>query len=109
MKGCCTISHEFNHIAGPRSVYAKVVLTLEPAESFEFASAVRWPDGNFDDWVVDGILDALFCLQHRPAIAARFRLQEVGWHPVNSAPIAYYWAAKNAVAGYLTSREQEMS
>jgi hypothetical protein len=101
----CTVSHEFNRALGPRSSYGKVVLSIYPSETFSFTSAVQWPDENWDNWVIDGILDAIFCVQHRPLLGVAFRLLEIGYHPVNSAPIAYYWAAKNAVTGFLSSRE----
>jgi hypothetical protein len=106
LRGVFTVSYEYNRVVGPRSIYAKVVLCAGPAESFSFKSEVRWPAENLDDWVVDGILDALFCVQHRPLLGAEFRLTEVGYHPVHSAPIAYYWAAKNAVLSHLSAREE---
>ena len=96
-----TVSHECNHVTGPRSIYAKVTLSISPCEVFEFDSTAKWPEENYDHFVLDGILDALFGCDHTPMLAARFVLQEVAWHPVNSAPIAYYRAAKIIVKSLL--------
>jgi hypothetical protein len=99
--GMSTVTYEYDRIVGPRSIYGKVVLAIEPADTFLYKSSARWPEDNYDPWVIDGILDALFSTQHKPLIGARFELKEIDWHPVNSAPIAYYWAARNAVTGVL--------
>ena len=105
LPGMSTVTYECNRIVGARSIYGKVVIAIEPADTFLFLSSVQWPSGdNCDQWVIDGILDALFCTRHKPMVAARFELKEIAWHPVNSAPIAYYWAAKNAIAGIVSSQ-----
>src|SRR5258708_7775605 len=53
------IAYEYNRVVGPRSVYARVKIAIEPHDSFLFVSRVKWPDGSYDDLVMDGILDAL--------------------------------------------------
>ena len=100
-----TVSHESDRVLGPRSSYAKLTLSISPHDSFVFESRAKWPEENYDRWVLDGILDALFGLDHKPPIAARFVLQEVGWHPVNSAPIEYYRAAKAIVRSVIFGSE----
>jgi hypothetical protein len=104
LQGLSTVTQEYTEVRGPRSIYGKVVIGIQPADDFTFVSSATWPSENYEAWVIDGILDALFCVQHKPLLGARFDLKEIGWHPVNSAPIAYYWAAKNAVAGMLASQ-----
>ena len=101
LPGMVTIGDEYNRVVGPRSIYAKVGIQITPCDEFLFESAVQWPDaGNHDDLVLDGILDALVGWE-RGLLVARFALVEVGYHPVHSAPIAYYRAAKRAVQSLL--------
>jgi translation elongation factor EF-G len=106
LPGICTVSHEFNRFLGPRSRFARVALSVEPADEFEYRSKVDWPFDNYDEWVIDGILDALIGAQHRPLIGATFTLIDVGYHPVDSSPIAFYLAAKSAVASLLATLER---
>lgn len=102
-----TLTHEFDRAVGPRSVYARVTLSVSPNDTLIFESKARWPDGcDWDGWVIDGIIDALIGCQHKPLLAARFELQEVVVHPVNSSPMAFYWAAKGAVSAVLLQLRQ---
>lgn len=101
LTGMVTVGYEYNRAVGPRSLYAKVSILVTPSDEFVFESKARWPDtGNHDDLVLDGILDALFGWE-RGLLVARFVLEDVGYHPVHSAPIAYYRAAKRAVHSLL--------
>jgi hypothetical protein len=106
--GLVTVGYEYERVVGPRSVYGRVSIVVSPCETLEFESRVKWPDGaNYDQMVLDGILDALVGWGYRP-IVARFELAEIGWHPVNSAPIAYYRAAKRAVRSLLTEAGERL-
>lgn len=100
-----TVSYEYNRVVGPRSIYAKVSLSISPNEVFAFESKARWPQENYDLWVLDGILDALFGSDHKPPLSARFVLEEVGWHSVQSSPMAYYRASKIIVRSVLVGVE----
>ena len=101
LRAFITVTHEINRITGPRSIYAKVTLSIFPHDSFAFESKVQWPEENYDRFVLDGILDGVFGWDLKPPLAARFVLQEVGWHSVNSAPIAYYQVSKTIVRSVL--------
>jgi hypothetical protein len=100
-RGIITVAHECNTVVGPRSIFARVKLSLCSNDSFVFESRVRWPEENYDRWVLDGVLDALFGVDNKPPLGVRVVLLEAGWDPVNSAPIAYYRAAKIAVRSAL--------
>lgn len=100
-RGMVTVGHEYERVLGPRSMYAKVSLSICTSEVFAFESRAQWPEENYDRWVLDGILDSLFGWDSKPVLGARVVLEDVGWHPVNSAPIAYYRAAKIAVRSAL--------
>jgi hypothetical protein len=101
-----TVNYEYNRVVGPRSLFAKVSLSISPHDSFAFESKARWPEENYDTWVIDGILDALFGWDHKYPLGARFVLEEVGWHSVYSAPIAYYRAAKIIVRSVLVGSDE---
>ena len=101
LTGMVTIGYEYNRVVGPRSIYARVSILVTPSDDFVFESSVQWPGmGNHDDLILDGILDALFGWEFG-LLVARFELVDVGYDPVHSAPIAYYWAAKRAVHSLL--------
>jgi hypothetical protein len=105
--GIFRVGYEYNSCVGPRSIYGRVVLSIARSQSFAFASKVEWPAGlgNQEELVLDGILDALFGRQ-RELLVARFELEEIGYHPVNSAPIGYYWAARRIVESVLAQPYQ---
>ena len=98
--GTVTVGYEYNRCVGPRNVYARVVLSIRYSKTFSFQSNANWPGGNHDDLVLDGILDALFGWQPE-MLVANFELVEVGYDPIHSEPIAYYWAAKRIVESVL--------
>ena len=106
-RGMVTVSHEYSRVTGPRSIYASVTLSVSANEDFAFESRAHWPEANYDHWVLNGILDALFGHDHKPVLGVRVVLTDVGWHSVNSAPIAYYRAAKIAVRSALRLDEDE--
>src|SRR5262245_5642702 len=106
LDGMYDIGYEYNRIVGARSVFGRVKLSIEPNDVFSFRSKVTWPSGNHDDMVLDGILDALVGWEYKLPVA-QFSLVDIGWHPIHSAPIAYYWAAKRAVSSWLIGRGQD--
>jgi hypothetical protein len=38
-----TVEEKFSRVYGPRSAFARITLTGEPAEGFDFRSEVQWP------------------------------------------------------------------
>jgi hypothetical protein len=96
-----TVGYEYERVVGPRSIYGRVSIRVSSCATLEFESRVKWPDGdNYDQMVLDGILDALSGWGYR-FVVARFELLEIGWHPVYSSPIGYYRAAKRAIRSLL--------
>ncbi|HTU89193.1 MAG TPA: hypothetical protein VMF69_03765 [Gemmataceae bacterium] len=95
-----TVEEKFSRICGPHMAFARIILTGEPGESFDFRSVVQWPaePQRYDAAVVDGLLDELLATNLGPAIMkVRFVLREIGWHEVDSSPNAFYQAARIAV------------
>ncbi|HEY7311067.1 MAG TPA: hypothetical protein VH643_17010 [Gemmataceae bacterium] len=94
-----TVEETFTRVYGPRGAFARVTLTGEPAEVFEFRSEVQWPfePHLYDGAVVDGLLDELIATNLGPTVTKiRFVLREIGWHDVDSSPNAFYQAARMA-------------
>jgi hypothetical protein len=83
-------------------MYGEVSLSATPAPTFAFKSLVKWPiPENWDSLVLQGVLDVLVSYDLRPVLGVEIVLTEIGWHDVESVPIAYYWAAKEATAKLL--------
>ena len=78
-------------------MYARVVLSARPAESFSFRCQVTWPDkaASFEQAVLDGILDAL-CARFMPVLGAAFVLEDIRLDERTSTVIAFYMAARQA-------------
>jgi hypothetical protein len=96
-----TVEEEFTRAYSARNDFARIALTGEPSEEFEYRCEVRWPASagleGYDRWVIDGLLDELLATGLGPAvIKVRFTLREIGWHEVYSSPNAFYQAARGA-------------
>jgi hypothetical protein len=104
LTGMVTIGYEYKRVVGPRSIYAGVSILVTPNDEIEFETKPDWPGKRRDEpMIFDGILDALVGWEYG-LLVARFTVVEVGYDPVNSAPIAYYWAAKRAVQSLLMEK-----
>ncbi|MCP4538679.1 MAG: hypothetical protein GY832_16210 [Chloroflexi bacterium] len=92
-----TVKYTHHVHTGPRYIYGEVTLSASPAESFSFVSPVDWPENcNYNDYVLDGILDVLMMVDFMPLLGVAFELETIGWHNVDSVPVGYYFAAKEA-------------
>lgn len=77
--------------------YGEVTISAHPSEFFSFTSKASWPDNeNYEQFVADGILDTLISFEFYPVLGASFTLEKIGWHEIESVPIAYYYAAREA-------------
>ena len=100
-RGMITVGYEFNQAHGPRSVYAKVVLSASPADEYTFESEAIWPQSdNYEEAIRKGITDALNT-NTQSALGIKITLKEIGWHEVSSNEIGFYQAAKLARIGIL--------
>lgn len=100
-RGIITVGYEFKQAHGPRSVYAKVVLSASPADSYSFESEAIWPQSdNYEEAIRKGILDILSTIPDSE-LGIRIVLKEIGWHEVNSNEVGFYQAAKLAALGIL--------
>ncbi len=93
-----SVSEKYLRITGPRCLYGEIVLRAAPSQTFEFKSEVTWPypGDNYDNYVLEGILDTLLSDNLRYVLGASFVLEQIKWHEVDSCAIAYYHAARQA-------------
>lgn len=94
----------FRHyrVLGPRSESAVVVMRFEPAETFSFASNVRWPAGEhsplYHECLIDGLLDELLARDIEPFVTGiHVVLDAIEFNAIESSPHAFYLAARGAV------------
>ena len=99
-RGMITIGQEINHITGPRSQYAKVILSAEPADEFIFKTQVVWPQENYETVIRRAIIDVLMG-QPNPAWGIKFILREIGYDEVNSSEYSFYTTARAATIAIL--------
>jgi hypothetical protein len=91
---------ERNQHLGPRFEFAKVQLSVEPASRFEVVDAVvpneELRQLGYPDWVVFGLLDVLMVAKSAPLTNVRVVLEKVEHHPVDSSPMAFRHAGRDA-------------
>lgn len=78
------------------TMYGKVTLSAEPAQSFTFSSEAFWPAESYESAVRRGVVDGLAEAGVSPDFGAAFMLKEIDWHDVDSCESGYYNAAKQA-------------
>src|SRR6266498_4691454 len=90
-------TYTYRKYPSPRIIFGEVTLSANPSDTFSFTSKVTWPEhDNCEDLVVDGILDVLISSDFYPVVGANFTLEKIGWHEIESVPVAYYFAAREA-------------
>ena len=105
-----TVSKSWKRITGGRIMFAELVLSAAPSESFSFVERIYWPsdDPQFPKCVLDGILDSVLVdLRCTPA-SVSFTLEAIKWHEKHSVPHAYYRAARDA-AGEIFANDERLS
>lgn len=86
-------------------MFGEVTLSAVPFKTFAFASCVVWPaGGNYEECVLDGILDVLVSSDFHPICGVRFTLEKIEWNE-DSVPVGYYFAARDATRKILRSDE----
>ncbi len=98
LKKPASATETFHVHTGPRFIFGQVTLVATPAEAFLFKSDVTWPERPdlHDDLVLYGILDILLSAAHEPILGVAVVLTAFGWHEIDSVPLGYYFAAKEA-------------
>ena len=92
-----TASFTYRKIAGPKILFGEVTLSASPSDTFSFTSKAMWiNDESCESYVLDGIVEILLSSSFYPVLGASFVLEKIGWHEIESVPIGYYFAAKEA-------------
>lgn len=100
---------KFQKIYGPRADFGKVLISARPAEAFSFDSNAQWDSeqDNYDEFVLEGILDELFTRGLAPVpLLTAFTLDQIWWHPVDGSANAFYFAARDAIDSILKEEKQ---
>ena len=95
------VGHREKHF-GPRSEFARVVLTISPAEELDVVDNVRyrkelealgvaWPQ-----CVVFGLLDVVMFTEFGPLYKIRITLDDAAYHEVDSSENAFREAGRDA-------------
>jgi hypothetical protein len=99
LRAPATVRGEHKRALGGKGEFAVVTLAAVPAESFSFMSVVAWPTrDNYDDAVREAAFDVLLCSGPHNATGIALRLDAIQWHDVDSCAVAFYWAARAAIA-----------
>jgi hypothetical protein len=109
LKESKTVKYSYHKIFGPTTRTAEVVLTGKPAEKFSFTSQVNWPEtpDACNECVLEGILDILISSDFNPTLGVSFILEDIRWHEIESAPFAFYHAAREATKQILWIDEKQ--
>ena len=114
----CTVQGERNKHLGPMWQFARVEVSVEPSEQFEVADLVEpraeLAELGYPDWVVFGILDVLMIAESAPVKNVRITLRKADHHPIDSSPMAFRQAGRDAgrkildaLLGYPRQRETD--
>ena len=97
LREMASATSSFQMNTGTRSVFGEVTLCAAPFKVFSFASRVVWPaGGNYEECILDGILDVLVSSDFHPICGVKFTLESIGWKEGVSVPVGYYFAAREA-------------
>ncbi len=95
-----TVVGERDAHLGPRLEFARVKISVEPANKLEVVDAAQTNEEmrnlGYPDSVVLGILDILMVALSAPVRAVRIVLEEVEYDPISSSPMAFRQAGRDA-------------
>jgi hypothetical protein len=112
LKSRITATGERNQHLGPRWEFAKVQVSVEPAENFEVSDdAITSEEARkhgYLDWTVFGLLDVLMVTESAPLRNVRITLEKVEHHAVDSTPMAFRHAGRDAGRKIMESLRQTL-
>jgi hypothetical protein len=95
-RGVISVSFSYWQGFGGRIVAGDVTLSISGSDKPEFSSAAEWPHENLENFVCDGVIDAMYQYSgslHGLAVA----LVSVRWHDVSSCGSGFYFAGREAM------------
>jgi hypothetical protein len=100
LKSRLTVTGERNQHLGPRWDFAKVRISVEPASQFEVIDAAIQNEearkARYVDWTIFGLLDVLMVTESAPLKNIRVTVENIEAHPINSSPMAFRLAGRDA-------------
>jgi hypothetical protein len=94
IEGEHSFQEEFKRVTGPRTIYGSVSITVEPNSKFEFISSADWPVENYEEAVLEAILDVFLTESFEPLLGIKVILNSIQWHNIDSSYLGYYLASK---------------
>jgi hypothetical protein len=100
LKAAINVTGERDKHLGPRCEFAKVKLSIQPASTFEVVDSM--PEDQelrklgYPDWAIFGLLDVLMFADPSPLHKIRVVLEKAEYHRVDSSPIAFLHAGRDA-------------
>jgi hypothetical protein len=95
--GVVSVNFSYWQGFGGHIVAGEVVLSVSGGcESASFHSEAQWPQDNLENYVVEGIADAMHQFSGAP-VGLSVTLKSIGWHDVNSSGSGFYFAAREAM------------
>lgn len=92
---------------GPSWAFAKITITLEPAEAFEVINDIpednEFRENGYLDWAIFGVLDVLMLGQPNTFSNVRITLTGAEYSQVDSSQKAFRWAGRDAARKALES------
>lgn len=97
VRGVLAVNFSYWQGFGGRIVAGEVVLNVSGGcESASFQSEAQWPQENLEEYVVEGITDAMYQFAGVP-VGLSVTLKSIGWHEINSCGNGFYVAAREAM------------
>jgi len=94
------VTGERNQHLGPSWQYARVHLTAYPASALTIIDEVPRNEEflacGYPEWAIFGLLDVLLGAQTVPLYNVRIVLEKVDYDPIQSSPVAFRFAGRDA-------------
>jgi len=112
LKSKITVTGERNQHLGPRFEFAKIQLSVEPSARFEVVHASPADEElqklNYLDWAIFGLLDILLTSESAPLSNVRVTLEKAEHHPIDSSPMAFRQAGRDAGRKIIETLKQDL-
>jgi hypothetical protein len=113
LKSAINVTGERDKHLGPRWEFARITLRVQPASTFEVVDSV--PEDQelrregYLDWAVFGLLDVLMLAEPFPLHKIQIVLERAEYHRVDSSPMAFRHAGRDAGRKIIESLKNPVS
>lgn len=113
LKAPLQITGERDQHLGPRYEFAKVVVSVTPSTAFEVADSAQEDTDlrrlGYPDWFIFGLLDVLMLGGPMPLHKVKIVLEKAEYHRVDSSPVAFLNAGRDAGRKIVASLKEVMA